>query len=562
MWNLRFAGGVHTAMFLRLLLCALAVCPSAASLFGQSGEPKLFDGVRISAPVLGLAFSPDGKTLYLSQSHCHILSSQLRDGQWSDPSPMPFSGLYRDGDPFLSPDGSRLFFWSNRPLNGKQRQGLALWVAERGPEGWSEPRDLGLAVNGPNGGSIFPSVTADGTLYFASRRPDSLGGLDVYRVKKTANGYAEPENLGSAVNSEHDEWDAYIAPDESFLLFVSARPGGSRPGGRLFISTRENGVWSTPRDLSAATGGLASCCPAVSPDGRYFFFSGPRGVYRAAIAGLGLASQPKTDQPIASPEVFAEGVISTPDTFSITFSPDGNTAYFARSGATLIASRQEDGRWSVPAPLAISGGHTDLFPFLSRDASRLFFSSSRRREGQPPGVVLWTADRNGEGWSAPRDLGDPVNTGAVMNGSGSLTADGTLYFAARVANSKTGLDLFRARRHGTDFAAPENLGPGVNSPNEDREVYVAPDESYMIFTSNRPGGVGNTDLYISMRSEGAWSIPQNLGPKINSPGPECCATVSPDGKTLYYFRSGGASSGVYMVETRSLNLEAKASELK
>jgi Tol biopolymer transport system component len=546
-------------MVQRLLRRCLAAGVCIVGLYAQpADEPKLFaDGLLPAPSLLGLAFSPDGRTLYFAQSYSHIVVSRFENGQWTAPSPMPFSGPYRDGDPFLTPDGSQLFFWSSRPLNGRQRKGLALWVSDRTSAGWSAPRDLGVAVNGPEGGSIFPSVTANGTLYFTSQRPDSVGGRDIYRARKTAEGYAQPENLGPAINSPQAEWDAYVAPDESFLVFASARPGGSSPGGDLYISTRKEGVWSPPRDLGPSLGGLAMCCPAVSPDGSYFFFSGSGGIYRTGIAALGLTPQ----RPSEAPKPFAEGTISVPGAFAITFSPDGNTAYFTDSGASIMTSRLENGKWGAPAPLAFSGRHTDVFPVLTRDGSQLFFTSSRRRPGCKSGLVLWTAHRTGEGWSTPQDAGAPLNTAVDTNGSGSIAANGTLYFAAKRPDSTTGLDLFRARRVRTGFAEPESLGQVVNSSADDREVAIAPDESFLIFTSDRPGGLGGPDLYVSARKDGAWTAPRNLGPKINSAGPECCAALSPDGRTLYFSRRpGGPNPGVYEVSVAALGLAAAASD--
>jgi Tol biopolymer transport system component len=90
-----------------------------------------------------------------------------------------------------------------------------------------------------------------------------------------------------------------------------------------------------------------------------------------------------------------------------------------------------------------------------------------------------------------------------------------------------------------DFSAAERLPAPINSGVEDADVYeagvfVAPDESYILFDSNRAGGLGNADIYRSDRRSSGWSTPQNLGAPINSAALETSATVSPDGKTLYF----------------------------
>ncbi len=67
------------------------------------------------------------------------------------------------------------------------------------------------------------------------------------------------------------------------------------------------------------------------------------------------------------------------------------------------------------------------------------------------------------------------------------------------------------------------------------DIFIAPDERTIIFSSNRPGGHGNSDLYVSFRSgDGVWTAPQNLGPEINSPYQEYCPSLSPDGKYFFF----------------------------
>ena len=283
-------------LLLLLLTAASLACPQ---------EPRLFAGgmVPVSGPT-GVAFSPDGNTVYFVQLRQNIMSSHLENGHWTAPRPMPFSGPWRDGDPSISPDGRHLFFWSARPLDGRQRKGNAIWVSDRTPSGWSEPRDIGVAVNGPDGGAAFASVTNDGTLYFFANR-------DIYRAKRTADGYAQPENLGPPVNSEANEFDGYIAPDESYLVFASDRPGGFGQAD-LYISERKNGAWTAPRNLGPKiNSGDSECCPAVSPDGKYFFFTSQgrrNGIFRIDIAALGLGPA----RPYADAQLFEEGLSRLP----------------------------------------------------------------------------------------------------------------------------------------------------------------------------------------------------------------------------------------------------------
>jgi hypothetical protein len=171
-------------------------------------------------------------------------------------------------------------------------------------------------------------------------------------------------------------------------------------------------------------------------------------------------------------------------------------------------------------------------------------------------LSLWSTRREGTGWGAPRSLGPPINAGEAATYP-NITAEGTLYFTAQRPDSHGDLDIYRARRDGAGYAPPENLGAIVNSASEESGLFVSPDESYMVFTSNRPGGLGGPDFYISMRRNGAWTTPRNLGSPINTKGPECCASVSPDGRYFFFNRLGTAKPGIYRVGVGALGLERK-----
>src|SRR5262249_58190426 len=125
-----------------------------------------------------------------------ILVSRLRDGAWTKPEIAPFSGRYSDIDPTLSPDGKQLFFASTRPTEGTEpRKDFDLWVVERQGTGWGEPRNLGAPVNS-SGSESTTSVTADGTLYFASAgRDGGRAGRRPFRSKLGAGRYRAPHPL-------------------------------------------------------------------------------------------------------------------------------------------------------------------------------------------------------------------------------------------------------------------------------------------------------------------------------------------------------------------------------
>src|SRR5438034_124979 len=181
-------------------------------------------------------FSVDGRTFYFVRStpdanFWTIVFSRYENGKWNAPQVAPFSGQYSDADEFITGDGKQMFFISRRPVSpdispnasGK----LDIWVMDKMANGdWGEPRNLGRPVNS-DANEYYPTVAANGTLYFGSRRKGGKGGADIYRSRLVNGKYQAPENLGDAINTEFDEFEPYIAPDESFMIFMA---GGGRPG--------------------------------------------------------------------------------------------------------------------------------------------------------------------------------------------------------------------------------------------------------------------------------------------------------------------------------------------
>jgi hypothetical protein len=250
----------------------------------QPSQPEVFGAGIISTGDMELnaAFTPDGKTLYFTKRTPRyqlwtILVSSLRQGHWSTPQVAEFSGQYGDFDPFISPDGSKLFFSSNRIGPGKAKNDFDIWIVDKTQSGWSEPTSLGLPVN-TESQEYYPSVSANGTLYFSSNREGGKGNGDIYRSRFINGKYSAPENLGDLINSKYFDGDPYIAPDESFLIFVSYhRPEGIGDGD-LYISLNRSGRWTAAKNLGSKINSSAlDFCPNMSPDKKYFFFTSERG---------------------------------------------------------------------------------------------------------------------------------------------------------------------------------------------------------------------------------------------------------------------------------------------
>ena len=265
-------------------------------------------------------------------------------------------------------------------------------------------------------------------------------------------------------------------------------------------------------------------------------FCAGAGEAQAIPAGQYLGQAP----PGFAPEVFAPGIISLPGRYEwgLTFSPGLDECVFGTTtsawGALNLWYMQmgSDSAWTDPVPAPFQGNGDACFPFYSSDGAEIYFVSTRPNYSP---ARIWRSSRDGAGWGAPEALEEPVYSGAGEWGS-SLTDDGTLYFSSERAGGIGAADLYRTVPLPGGGITVENLGATVNSAQNDGSACIARDGSYLLFESNRPGGWGQADLYITFNEDGVWTEPRNLGPGINTSWIEDAPFVSPDGKYLFFNR--------------------------
>jgi len=229
------------------------------------------------------AFTADGKEFYFNTRHegsWAIFMTKEIDGQWTRPKPMPFTSNFTDRDFTMSPDGTKILFGSNRPQgdNTSPMETLDIFVIERLATGeWSVPRNIGYPIN-TRRSENYPSIARNGNLYFFTSREDGFGGCDIYLSQFVNGRYQQPENLGSAINSDKHDWDAVISPDECFIIFSSKDRPDSIGTQDLYISFRkEDGGWTQAKNMgSAVNSSHDEICPSLSQDGQYLFFTSRR----------------------------------------------------------------------------------------------------------------------------------------------------------------------------------------------------------------------------------------------------------------------------------------------
>ena len=213
-----------------------------------------------------VAMTRDGDTLYFMRSDSGekddtILVSHRRNGHWSNPEVASFSGQWHDSEPALSPNGRRLYFVSNRPvqpggqpvtaeMSGQHFAGTNLWYVERQPDGrWGKPVHVDGALN--DGAMIYnPSIAANGDIWFSAHRKDSGNAYQIYVARRTANGYAAPVRVELG-DVKHNRMDPAIDPQERFLVFAG-NEGDALGRADLYIAFRQpDGKWGNPEHLPA-----------------------------------------------------------------------------------------------------------------------------------------------------------------------------------------------------------------------------------------------------------------------------------------------------------------------
>ena len=202
----------------------------------------------------------------------------------------------------------------------------------------------------------------------------------------------------------------------------------------------------------------------------------------------------------------------------------------------------------------------EVGPNLSADGLTLYFVSDRPG-GYSGAPELWMSTRT----TTRAPWGSPVNLGAAVNrhsaASPSISADGLeLYFdngmAVRPGGQGSG-DIWFTRRESASapWSEPQNLGPVVNSSFADGVPKLSRDGLSLFFASDRPGGSGNRDLWVTTRrsQSDAWQKPDNLGPVVNGSGSDWCPAISTDGLTLIFQsdRAGSLGADDFWVTTRA-----------
>jgi hypothetical protein len=248
-------------------------------------QPRLFAPGIVSTGMVerDFAITPEGDQIFWCRilgphTWSTIMTSRLVAGSWTAPEIASFARdlRYQAIEPFIAPDGTKLLFVSNRPAPDKPLND-DIWVCDRTATGWSEPYNLGAPVN-TDGPEFFPTLTREGTLYFT--RDDRTNGQSaIWRARLAGGRYAQPERLPAQVNSTPYCFNAFVAPDESYLIVPTYGRGDSHGKTDYYVCFRRaDDSWTEPINLGDRVNseGGDEYSASVTPDGRYLFFMAAR----------------------------------------------------------------------------------------------------------------------------------------------------------------------------------------------------------------------------------------------------------------------------------------------
>ena len=272
--------------YLPLLLLMFAAPGSFSQDFFRkvpAALPALFTEAPINTNMneRDIAISPDGTEMFYTVMlqptlfHTILYCKKSKNGKWSLPEVASFSGRYSDMEPAFSPDGKKVFFSSNRP-GISTTINYDIWYVEKSLGGWSDPKSLGPEINTP-ANEFYPSVTLSGNLYFTAAYANGIGKEDIFVSKWVAGKYLPAVPLDSGVNSPLYEFNAFVSPEENFILFTSFGRSDDKGRGDIYISTKnDKGDWQPAKNVSLINSDKLDYCPFVSFDRKTLFFTSER----------------------------------------------------------------------------------------------------------------------------------------------------------------------------------------------------------------------------------------------------------------------------------------------
>lgn len=232
------------------------------------------------------ALSPDGNEFYFTHqkadfSYSVIYQMKRKNGTWTKPVKLSFCKKYRYLEPAFSPNGLRLYFVSDQPHGDTETTDFDIWYLEREDVdlSWSEPIHPQASFNSEFD-EFYPSVTEKGDLYFTSERTGTKGKDDIFCARFQNGIYEQAISLSDSINSDGTEYNAWVSPDATVLIFGAYKRPDGLGSGDLYISfAKSTGEWRQAINLgSIINSDKMDYCPFIDVKDKVLYFTSRRPV--------------------------------------------------------------------------------------------------------------------------------------------------------------------------------------------------------------------------------------------------------------------------------------------
>lgn len=244
--------------------------------------------------------------------------------------------------------------------------------------------------------------------------------------------------------------------------------------------------------------------------------------------------------PGESAKVFAPKIVSNGfHELGLAISPNGKEMFYIMSDKgyshyVIVNSHILNSHWTQPELAHFTGDYSNYALAFSPDGNRLYFSSKRPIPGTSEprtDYEIWYVELQNTKWSEAKHLTDLSSEINEVNMS--FTSTGKMYL--QISSPSGAGDIYTSEYINGKYQKPVSIGSPINTDKNEARPFIAPDESYLLFHSNREGTLGWMDIYISFRNEdGTWCEPINMGEDINTTSSDFGPMVSPDGKYLFF----------------------------
>lgn len=257
-------------------------------------------------------------------------------------------------------------------------------------------------------------------------------------------------------------------------------------------------------------------------------------------------------------EIFAPDFVSTKyNELNSVFTKDVQEMYFSQRGvpgkkSSILYTKMMDNVWTKPESISFFRGKYSVVDlFITDDNEKMIFCSTKPFKGkkEKKDHDFWISERTNNGWGKPKPF-EPIVNSSHEDYFPIITGSGNFYFNSQREGVGTN-NIFCAKFRNGKYDAPVKLDAPINSEYREFDAFISSDETMIIFSSQRPGGVGASDIYVSFKKmDGSFAEPKNLGKRINSSSWEYGSHLSPDGKFFFYTSTINGSEDIFWISAQ------------